>query len=120
MALVVKALGLSLPDVDTGFRLGVDSILHQNFGSYLFGGHCAAFASIMDCTVLNLLSHGQHGSHGVDLVVEIRSVKSVKLQTSLRVGSPSSSSPNSYPKIRPLPEPARLLTEHGTNDSSTR
>ena len=33
VAVVVKALGLSIPDFDTGFRLGTDSILHQNFGS---------------------------------------------------------------------------------------
>ena len=46
MAVIVEKLGLSLPDVDTGFRMGIDSILHPNFGSYEFGGHCAAFASI--------------------------------------------------------------------------
>lgn len=46
LAVIVKSLGLSIPNVDTGFQLGVDSILHQNFGSYLYGGHCAAFASM--------------------------------------------------------------------------
>ncbi|MES3022547.1 MAG: hypothetical protein V4857_13285 [Pseudomonadota bacterium] len=46
MAFVVKALGLDMPSVDTGFRTGADSVLHPNFGSYAHGGHCAAFASI--------------------------------------------------------------------------
>ncbi len=46
MAIVVKALGVSAPDIDTGFRMGIDSILHQNFGSYEWGGHCMAFASM--------------------------------------------------------------------------
>lgn len=46
LAAVVTSLGITIPDVDTGFRLGTDSILHQNFGSYQFGGHCAAFASL--------------------------------------------------------------------------
>lgn len=46
MAIIVDKLGVSMPDVDTGFRMGVDSILHKNFGSYEFGGHCMAFASI--------------------------------------------------------------------------
>lgn len=45
VAVVVKKVKTSL-GVDTGFRLGTDSILHQNFGSYQFGGHAAAFASI--------------------------------------------------------------------------
>lgn len=46
MAIIVGILGTSMPNVDTGFRMGVDSILHQNFGSYEYGGHCMAFASI--------------------------------------------------------------------------
>ena len=46
MAIIVRALGLGMPAFDTGFRLGTDSILHRNFGSYLYGGHCAAFASL--------------------------------------------------------------------------
>lgn len=46
VAVVLKALSKAIPTVDTGFRLGVDSILHPNFGSYQFGGHCAAFASM--------------------------------------------------------------------------
>lgn len=46
VAVVLKALSKSIPTVDTGFQLGVDSVLHPNFGSYQFGGHCAAFASM--------------------------------------------------------------------------
>lgn len=46
IAAVVTTLGVSMPDVDTGFKIGTDSILHPNFGSYQFGGHCAAFASL--------------------------------------------------------------------------
>lgn len=46
MAVVVTKLGLAIPAVDTGFKIGTDSILHQNFGSYEYGGHCAAFAAI--------------------------------------------------------------------------
>lgn len=45
VALVLLAMGTE-PEVDTGFRLGTDSILHQNFGSYQYGGHCAAYASL--------------------------------------------------------------------------
>lgn len=45
VAVVLRKLKGSL-GVDTGFQLGRDSILHQNFGSYQFGGHAAAFASI--------------------------------------------------------------------------
>lgn len=45
VALVLITLGIE-PEVDTGFKLGTDSILHQNFGSYQYGGHCAAFASL--------------------------------------------------------------------------
>lgn len=45
VALVLLALGTE-PEVDTGFKLGTDSILHQNFGSYQYGGHCAAYASL--------------------------------------------------------------------------
>jgi PKD repeat protein len=45
-AVVVKALGTSAPPIDTGFRLRVNSILSRNFGSYSFGGHCMAFASM--------------------------------------------------------------------------
>jgi hypothetical protein len=45
VALVLLKLGIE-PEVDTGFRLETDSILHQNFGSYQYGGHCAAFASL--------------------------------------------------------------------------
>lgn len=45
VALVLLKLGIE-PEVDTGFRLGTDSILHQNFGSYQYGGHCAAYASL--------------------------------------------------------------------------
>jgi hypothetical protein len=46
VTIVLKALSKAIPTVDTGFRLGADSVLHQNFGSYQFGGHCAAFASL--------------------------------------------------------------------------
>lgn len=46
MAVVVKKLGAAMPDVDTGFRRGVDSILHSNFSYYGNGGVCAAFASM--------------------------------------------------------------------------
>ena len=46
IAAIVTTLGISIPDVDTGFKIGIDSILHPNFGSYQFGGHCAAFASL--------------------------------------------------------------------------
>jgi hypothetical protein len=46
IAIVLKALSAAIPTVDTGFRLLTDSVLHQNFGSYQFGGHCAAFASL--------------------------------------------------------------------------
>ena len=45
VALVLLTLGIE-PEVDTGFKFGTDSILHQNFGSYQFGGHCAAYASL--------------------------------------------------------------------------
>lgn len=45
VALVLLKLGIE-PNVDTGFKLGTDSILHQNFGSYQYGGHCAAYASL--------------------------------------------------------------------------
>ena len=45
VALVLLKLGIE-PTVNTGFALGTDSILHQNFGSYQYGGHCAAFASL--------------------------------------------------------------------------
>jgi hypothetical protein len=45
VAVVIRNLAQSL-GVDTGFRIGVDTILHQNFGSYEFGGHCMAFASM--------------------------------------------------------------------------
>lgn len=45
VALVLLKLGIE-PEVATGFELGTDSILHQNFGSYQYGGHCAAFASL--------------------------------------------------------------------------
>lgn len=45
VALALLTLGIE-PEVDTGFRLGTDSILHQNFGSYQYGGHCAAYASL--------------------------------------------------------------------------
>ncbi len=45
VALVLLKLGIE-PEVATGFQLGTDSILHQNFGSYQYGGHCAAFASL--------------------------------------------------------------------------
>lgn len=46
MAIIVNLLGIDMPAVDTKFRVGTDSILHINFGSYEFGGHCAAFASL--------------------------------------------------------------------------
>lgn len=45
VALVLLKVGIE-PEVDTGFKLGTDSILHQNFGSYQYGGHCAAYASL--------------------------------------------------------------------------
>ena len=45
VALVLLKLGIE-PTVTTGFVLGTDSILHQNFGSFQYGGHCAAFASL--------------------------------------------------------------------------
>ncbi len=45
VAVVLKKLKEKL-NVDTGFRVGTNSILHQNFGSYEYGGHCAAFASL--------------------------------------------------------------------------
>lgn len=45
VALVLLSMGTE-PEVDTGFRLGTNSILHQNFGSYQYGGHCAAYASL--------------------------------------------------------------------------
>jgi hypothetical protein len=45
VALALLKLGIE-PEVATGFELGTDSILHQNFGSYQYGGHCAAFASL--------------------------------------------------------------------------
>lgn len=45
VAIVLLKLGIE-PEVSTGFVLGTDSILHQNFGSYQYGGHCAAFASL--------------------------------------------------------------------------
>ncbi len=45
--LLVDPLGVSFPDVDSGFRMGVDSILQKNFSSYNYkGGICAAFASM--------------------------------------------------------------------------
>lgn len=46
IAVVVDTLRAAIPSVDTGFRMGTDSILHINFGSYEYGGHCAAFASM--------------------------------------------------------------------------
>lgn len=46
VAAVVKRLKADMPEVDTGFQIGTDSILHQNFSSYQFGGLCAAFASM--------------------------------------------------------------------------
>ena len=46
VAVVVDALLSGIPGTDTGFRLLTDSVLHQNFGSYLYGGHCAAFSSM--------------------------------------------------------------------------
>lgn len=46
LAAIVSTLGVEIPDAHTGFALGVDSILHPNFGSYQYGGHCAAFASM--------------------------------------------------------------------------
>jgi hypothetical protein len=45
VALALLGLGIE-PEVSTGFSLAADSILHQNFGSSQFVGHCAAFASI--------------------------------------------------------------------------
>ena len=45
VALALLVLGIE-PEVSTGFSLAADSILHQNFGSFQFGGHCAAFASL--------------------------------------------------------------------------
>lgn len=45
VALVLLKLGTE-PAVTTGFALGTDSILHQNFGSYQYGGHSAAFSSL--------------------------------------------------------------------------
>ncbi len=45
VALALLGLGIE-PEVNTGFSLAADSILHQNFGSFQFGGHCAAFASL--------------------------------------------------------------------------
>lgn len=44
-AFVVGAIGATVPDVDTGFRVKTDSILHANFGTYAWDGLCAAFAS---------------------------------------------------------------------------
>jgi hypothetical protein len=46
VAIVLRTLSQAIPSIDTGFRLLTDSVLHQNFGSYQFGGHCAAFASL--------------------------------------------------------------------------
>jgi hypothetical protein len=46
IAVVLKALSKAIPTVDTGFQLGTDSVLHGNYGSYQYGGHCAAFASM--------------------------------------------------------------------------
>ena len=46
VALALLKLDVEPTTVTTGFVLGKDSILHQNFGSYQYGGHCAAFASL--------------------------------------------------------------------------
>lgn len=46
VAIVLAKLQTLVPTYKTGFAVGVDSILHQNFGSYQYGGHCAAFASL--------------------------------------------------------------------------
>jgi hypothetical protein len=46
VAAVVRKLGAGVPDVDTGFRVGKDSVLHSNFSTYAYGGLCAAFASL--------------------------------------------------------------------------
>ena len=46
VAAVALTLNNLLPTVDTQFRVGADSILHPNFGSYQYGGHCAAYASM--------------------------------------------------------------------------
>jgi hypothetical protein len=45
VAMVVLNLRIGA-ELQTDFVLGTDSILHQNFGSYQYGGHCAAFTSL--------------------------------------------------------------------------
>jgi hypothetical protein len=46
VAVVLLSFKDKIGNVDTGFRMGADSILHPNFTTYQYGGLCAAFSSL--------------------------------------------------------------------------